>query len=199
MSDNSAVRTAVIGGVFSLVSTIVAALVTGLLGLWGTSSQPTQPMPPIQVTIPLPQAAVSPVPGSTFSQGANPGPVTPVYTLNFQAFQRATRPLDLSDARRAEIVAQVEGRQVVWKGVVGEVVPQDEPKTEIAYCVVLCEDESSIHQVLGSASAKCFFPASAAEQVESLKPGDEVTVMGTFDQHWGALGSRVVNCSLIRR
>jgi hypothetical protein len=199
MSDNSAVRTAIIGGVFSLVSTIVAALVTGLLGLWGSGSQPTQPMPPIQLTIPLPPAAVTPVPGQNPGYESNPGPVAPVYTLNFQAFQRATRPLDLSDTKRAEIVAQVEGRQVVWKGVVGEVVPQENPQPESAYCVVLCEDESSTHQVLGSASAKCFFPASAAEQVESLKAGDEVTVMGTFEQHWGALGSRVVNCSLLRR
>ena len=196
MSDNSAVRTAIIGGVFSLVSTIVAALVTGLLGLWGTSSQPTQP---IQLTLPLPQAAITPIPGSAPAYESNPGPVAPVYTLNFQAFQRATRPLDLSDAKRAEIVAQVEGRQVVWKGVVGEVVPQEDPQPESAFCIVLHEDESSTHQVLGAASAKCFFPASAAEQLQSLQPGDEVTVMGTFDQHWGALGSRVVNCSLLRR
>jgi hypothetical protein len=196
MSDNSAVRTAIIGGVFSLVSTIIAALVTGMFGLWSTGSQPAQTVQPIG---PVPQAAVTPIPGQFPSNESNPGPVAPVYTLNFQAFQRATRPLDLSDSKRAEIVAQVEGRQVVWKGVVGEVVPQETPQPDSAYCVVLYEDETSTHQVLGAASAKCFFPASAAEQLHSLRPGDEVTVMGTFDQHYGALGSRVVNCSLLRR
>jgi len=190
MSESIAVRTAVIGGVFSLVGTVVAALVTGMFGLLGTSSQPA-PM--------LPQAAVTPIPGAASAADANRAPLAPVYTLNFQAFQRATRPLDLSDARRAQIVAQVQGRQVVWKGVVGEVVPQENPQPDSAYCLVLHEDESSVNQVLGSAAARCFFPATAREQVESLQPGDEVTIMGTFDQNYGALGSRVVNCSLLRR
>jgi hypothetical protein len=189
MSDNIAVRTAVIGGVFSLVGTVVAALVTGMFGLWSTSSQPT---------VPPPRAAVTPIPVAA-ADHTNSAPLPPAYTLNFQAFQRATRPLDLSDDHRAGIVAQVQGRQVIWKGVVGEVVPQDDPQPASAYCVVLHEDEISTHQALAAASAKCFFPASAKEQLQSLRPGDEVTITGTFDQHYGALGSRVVNCSLLRR
>lgn len=190
MSDNFTMRTAVIGGVFSLVGTVVAAVVAGLFGMWATSSQPTAPVR---------QAAVTPLPGSAPNYDANPAPLPPAYTLNFQAFQRATRPLDPSDARRGEIVAQVQGRQVIWKGVVGEVVPQENPQPDSAYCIVLHEDGSSTHQVLGAASAKCFFPATAKEQIESLRPGDEVTVTGTFEENYGALGSRVVKCSLLRR
>jgi len=190
MSDSSTIRTAIIGGVFSVIGTVVAALVTCMIGLWGTSSQPPAPVP---------QAIVTPIPSAASAYDSNPAPVPPAYTLNFQAFQRATRPLDLSDDRRAEIVAQVQGRQVVWKGVVGEVVPQDDPQPDRAYCLVLYEDETSTHQVLGAASAKCFFPASAKGQLDSLQQGDEVTITGTFDQHWGALGSRVVNCSILRR
>ncbi|TWU49164.1 hypothetical protein [Rubripirellula reticaptiva] len=168
---------------------VLAALVTGILGLAGSAfTMLVSDREPKTVNVVLSRAA-----GNTVaSDGPSLEPPTiqdqttahqPNLVLNFSEFQHQVTDATLQADDRSRLVSKLIGRQVIWKGYVDEVVNSKEPTDEFAVTVSLVENQAKTAQSMFKTPALFRFNRDSSGSVQHLRSGDPVTLSGTFVEH----------------
>jgi hypothetical protein len=167
-------------------SAVIAAVITGVLGLAGTWISVRNSKEPSPITV----ADTEPI-------EELPSLATENFRLNFPQFQRRATDASLSEAQRARLAQEIVNQNVVWKGYVDEVIPIKEPSYDAAYTVTLVETKDKIDQSMMKTPAIFRLGIEASNEVERLQEGQQVTLSGVVTQH-SLIGTIVENGRILR-
>jgi hypothetical protein len=167
-------------------SAVIAAIITGVLGLAGTwmSMRNNQESTTNQI-----------VEAERNSDSLSKSKVD--FRLNFAQFQRRATDATLSEVQRAVLAQEVVEQNVVWKGYVDEIVPMTNPSYDAAYTVTLVETIEKTDQSMLKTPAIFRLGIEASKEVEGLVAGQKVTLSGVVTQH-SLIGTVVENGKILR-
>ncbi|MEM8944009.1 MAG: hypothetical protein AAGD11_02420 [Planctomycetota bacterium] len=178
-------------------SNIQSALITGALGLLGTvvtifatrpAPMPISPSPVGPTELPK-YATDPPSPGASIA--------SPNRRLNFAAFQQLATDVHLPSAEREQLVAPLVGAQVVWKGYFDELTIHTDPTDASYFTINLVESRAKLTQSMFKTPALFRMPQSELSAARSLRAGDQITLVGTFESH-SLIGTIVTQGHLLK-